>query len=573
MPSENLFTTLLPTKQAEIIRRTRDLHKSNPKGHGFALKEGLKRDENNNKWKPRAQWAWVEAGDREWRLHLEGIRFLGLGPNFDNATTYWGCIDVDQLDDVKYEMDFLKEMRKLKESGLSQFLVPDISKNGGFHLKVFFSEAISCATARRLLSICASLLGYAKNEIFPKQVGELVEKDDCPNWVFMPYGPTWDVYSEQNGMSDTGNALTIEEYLTECENKRMSPQQVEEFFHTHAERQKGNGSNHSRSSLPKGLFIEGMNENDIFKGGPPCLWVLAHKRVPEYQHNYLFNALIFVKKKFPDNYQEAIRHINQFILSPHGDSAKLDDLIKTSKDKNYTYKCKDAPICDYCDSHACRKQPYGVGSGEGRMDWELGMIVIDREPRMFIVNMGEKRVSLTAKELMSQKLFTEKCIDVGAPWPDKMKGDEWDRIIRIAVEDAQIVRPSEIMRTNADEYETLEKWLGIHIPNNVRRLGLLYLNGRGDKSDAVRIKVDERRIYIKFDKLKQWCFQTRTEKLAERVRNFVDREFTHHVQELGSGMRDWYRGTWSISFDKFDEAIIDRWLNPDKWDEREGEEE
>jgi hypothetical protein len=154
-----------------------------------------------------------------------------------------------------------------------------------------------------------------------------------------------------------------------------------------------------------------------------------------------------------------------------------------------------------------------------------------------------------------------------------MKKDEWDRIIKIALEDAQVVKPSEIMKTNADEWETLERWLGIIIPNNVRRLGVLYLNGKGNKDDAARIRTEERRIYIKFDQFKRHCFQTRTEKFTKQMRDFIDREFEHHTQELGSGMRDWYRGTWSISFDKFDEAIIDRWLNPEKWDEDEGDKE
>jgi hypothetical protein len=418
------------------------------------------------------------------------------------------------------------------------------------------------------------LLGYAKCEIFPKQIGELTDKDDCPNWVFMPFGPIWDVYAEQCGLSDSNNALTIEDYLAECEKKRMNEQQVAEFFKNHTERQKINGSSKIKGNIPKGLFVDGMSTNEIFKGGPPCLWILAHKGVPEYQHNYLVNALIFVKKKFPDNHAEALRYINQYILNPHGDPQKAEDIIKTSKDRNYTYRCKDQPICDYCDSQACRKQPYGVGSGEGRLDWEFGMIIIKREPRIFIVNMGDKRVSLTAKELMVQRLFVEKCIEVGASYPDNMKRDEWDRIIRIAIEDAQMVEPSELMKTNADEWETLQTFLGIHVPNGVRRHGLTYLNGGGDDNDVVRVKMVEKLIFFKFHALARFCLQTRTEAFARQMRILIDKEAGHLKQEVGSGNRGWYRGTWSLPFEKFNEFFIDKLLNPEKYEEgSEGEEQ
>jgi hypothetical protein len=354
----------------------------------------------------------------------------------------------------------------------------------------------------------------------------------------------------------------------------MNGQQIEDFFKSHTARQKSNGSEKTKGNVPKGLFVDGMSVNEIFKGGPPCLWTLAHQGVPSYQHNYLFNALILVKKKFPDNHQEAIRYINQYVLNPHGDLQKIEELIKSSKDRNYTYRCKDAPICDYCDSHACRKQPYGVGSGEGRIDWEFGMITIEKEPREFIVSMGDKRVRLTAKELMNQNSFIEKCMDVGAPYPDRMKRDEWDRIVRIALEDSQMVKPSELMKTNADEWETLQIFFGIHIPNGVRRDGIKYLNGGGTENDVVRVKVAERLFFFKIDVLKRFCLQTRTETFARQMRVFIDKEGTHLKQEIGSGVRGWFRGTWSLPFEKFDEAFINKLLDPEKYEkESKGEEE
>jgi hypothetical protein len=548
MPSGDSFSTKLGTKQAEIAHGMMNIYKSNPKGHGFALKEGLKRDDNNNKWKPKALWAWKEAGELEWCQHLNGERFLGLGPNFDNAEVWWACIDVDQLDGVKYEMDYITEMEKLRRSELP--LVPDRSKNGGFHLKAFFSEPISCAIARNFLSMCASLLGYAKSEIFPKQIGELKEKEDCPNWVFVPYGPTWDVFGEQCGMSLNGGALTIEEYIDVCNRNRLSLHDIEGLMKNYSDKKQQNGSGQRRSNIPKGVFILDAAGNadikDVYKGGPPCLRIIAHLGATELQHDVLFENATFVKKKFPDNWEQALDWVNLHVLHPPGDPERLKELKKSHSKASYNYRCNQSPICDYCDSHACRLQPYGVGSSVSNAErYEFGLIIVDKEPREFYANIADKRVSLSAKELMSQDLFNQSCLAVGVTeWPDKVTKREWEKIVQRALGTAQTVPPSKINRTQADEWEMLEEFLRVHIANHVRADRGGALKGEGKNDDSARIVLEEKRIYFKDRSFHRFIFQVRRE-LAKGLRHFIDRNTVHHTQEKGSGIRGWYRGTYS----------------------------
>jgi hypothetical protein len=46
---------------------------------------------------------------------------------------------------------------------------------------------------------------------------------------------------------------------------------------------------------------------------------------------------------------------------------------------------------------------------------------------------------------------------------------------------------------------------------------------------------------------------------VKTMRTFVDRNCEFHLEGRGH----WWRYTYSISFDKFDEEDVERWLNPE----------
>jgi hypothetical protein len=543
-----------------------DLYRSNPKGHGYAFKEGMTWDDNNNKWKPQAKWAKSEAKEKEWRDCLSGVRHLGLGPNLDNATCWWACIDIDQIRGVRYEVDYGEEMAKLKQSGLP--LVPDRSKNSGFHLKVFFTEPVSCVTIRQVLWKWSALLGYAGSEIFPKQHKPL-EADDFPNWVFMPYGPTWGEFAEQCGMNESGGSLTIEEYLAYAERKRISPQEFMKYLKDDDSTNRSEGAKTNYKS--NGLFVaERATPEDTFKGGPPCLMMLAKLKVHSgQQHDFLFECGTFLKKKYPDNWIEALKWVNLTILVPPGDSEKLDEIIKDHKKHvgqyAYEYRCHVQPMESYCYSVACARLPYGVGNGKNKPDfYELGLSFINRVPRLYSANVGNNRISLDASELMNVNAFRIKCVAYGADFPNRIKGPEWDSIVRRAIENATMVEPTEAMKTAAHELEIIHTFFDITVRNNVRSLGEEYLNGGGRKDDPVRIIVSENRFYFKWLKLQRFCRMKYRDVDVDKLRTYVENNCQYHGKERGSGTRLWYRCTYSIGFDKFEEDDVSYWLGQEK---------
>jgi hypothetical protein len=195
--------------------------------------------------------------------------------------------------------------------------------------------------------------------------------------------------------------------------------------------------------------------------------------------------------------------------------------------------------------------PYGVGSGNGGIDhFELGLTIIEREPRLFIVNMAEKRALLTAEELLNQNKFTVKCAEYGVTIPLPKSRVEWNNYLNKNIETATKVPPTLALRTNAAEIEILTLFFGNRISNFMRI---------GEKEDdGVRVRIEERKIYFKWAKLARFLANSYNSKDEMSMRRFVDKNCDYHVQ--GPGYRDWWRCTYSIKFDQFSEEDLEKWF-------------
>jgi len=536
-----------------------DLFRSNERGYGVGEFNGAKYNEDKNKWIPGSiRWNWGETNRDLWHQHLSGTRLIGQGVLRDDNRCWYSCLDVDE-----YDIDYQIEMAKIKASGLP--LIVFRTKSAGLRITIFFSESIEAELVIPRMRKLAASLGYANCEIFPKQTKLDIEHGDCPSWIFMPYGGTHDIFPEQGAMNEMGNLLLLDEAVSLCMRNRLSQQQFLDLF-TAEENAKSNGKANGRKH-PKGAWIQEdsyeLNINTIFYDGPPCQWTISHNKSCDFQNNFLLNVSTFLKRKYPENWDKCLEWINYNVLQPVGDRDKLNEIIKRGKTHTYEYMCQQEPICSHCNRDACRRMPFGVGEGGGGVDfYELGITIVNRVPRIFIVNVCDNRVITDADELLNLQRFKTKCLSAGAPFPRSMKKEEWENNVRHSIENATVVDPSMIMRTNALELEILTTWFGIYIPGCVRRVGVPYLNGgAGSLDDAIRVRIEERRFYFKWQRLSHFCIRSYSGKEATLMRAYVNDKCEEHRQ--GPGVRDWYRHSFSISFDVFDEDIINRWLTPD----------
>jgi hypothetical protein len=214
---------------------------------------------------------------------------------------------------------------------------------------------------------------------------------------------------------------------------------------------------------------------------------------------------------------------------------------------------------------------YGVGSGNGEAEYrELGMVIWNSNPRKYIINVGDDRVAIGPEEILKLARFRERCLASGLPFPNMMKQADWDTVVRNGIEGATLIEPPEVMRTSANELEMLEQWLGAHIISAVRTRGQAYLEGKEDthpsaKMDVIRVRVQEQRIYFKWEACKFWALRTYSRHEAEQMRKFVAENCTYHAKEGGlGGIRGWWRCTHSIAFDVFKSEIIGKWLDPEQ---------
>jgi hypothetical protein len=139
-----------------------------------------------------------------WQSHIDGVEpALGIVPINENNECRWGAIDIDV-----YNFDHTAFIQKIRKLNLPLILCR--SKSGGAHVFCFTSEFVPASLMRVKLQAMASVLGYAKTEIFPKQNSVKAERGDVGNFLNMPYhGGNRSV---RYAFDDTGKALKMEEF-------------------------------------------------------------------------------------------------------------------------------------------------------------------------------------------------------------------------------------------------------------------------------------------------------------------------------------------------------------------------
>ena len=52
---------------------------------------------------------------------------------------------------------------------------------------------------------------------------------------------------------------------------------------------------------------------------------------------------------------------NQNYMIPPLDDASVERIKLQHEKKEWGYKCKDEPMCSYCDKFLCKTRPFGIG--------------------------------------------------------------------------------------------------------------------------------------------------------------------------------------------------------------------
>ena len=156
-----------------------------------------------------------------WQKHLDGEEpSLGIIPITDENSCRWGCIDIDD-----FSLDLKAVNARIQEREFPLILCR--SKSGGAHLFLFTSELVPASLMRMKLTEMSASLGFASNEIFPKQSEILSERGDTGNFLNMPYfgGDETTRYS----LNKEGSVNTLDQFLDYAEEQQLSEKELEKL--------------------------------------------------------------------------------------------------------------------------------------------------------------------------------------------------------------------------------------------------------------------------------------------------------------------------------------------------------
>ena len=124
----------------------------------------------------------------------------------------------------------------------------------------------------------------------------------------------------------------------------------------------------------------------------------------------LFNLGVFLRKKFPDEWQKRLEQVNHEHMQPPLSSQEVLAVAKQLQKKDYFYKCNDQPISGHCNSPVCRTRRYGIGNSGG-MPLFSNLTKQDSEPPVWFLDVENGRLELETEELLNQVRFQRKCMD------------------------------------------------------------------------------------------------------------------------------------------------------------------
>jgi hypothetical protein len=382
--------------------------------------------------------------DDLWKKHLDGDEpSLGIIPIREDNSCTWGAIDVDQ-----YPLDLQELVEKVKKLELP--LVTFRSKSGGAHVYAFTKKPVPAIAMQKYLNACAALLGQSGREIFPKQSEILVKRGDTGNFLNLPFHGASNGKTLRYALNPDGTAATLEEFF------KLYEDNVQETL-----------------KPPKKKKVE----NDLLKDGPPCLQALCAQGFPEgTRNNGLFSLGIFLKKAFPEKWEDKLLEFNMKFFQPPLGIQELQVVSQQLQKKDYKYKCKDEPIKSFCNSSLCRARKYGIG-GDGPDSPQLASLSkYNSEPPLWFLDVNGKRVELETDNLFNQLNFQRACMERLNVLPPTMKKPDWESLINELltemVELEQITEASEDTKISGRFMDLVEEFT-THLQQGIEREEIL----------------------------------------------------------------------------------------------------
>lgn len=340
--------------------------------------------------------------------HINGEQSLGIVPIKLDDTVSWFAIDVDS-----YADDKLHTRLAQKISRLNLPLVIFRTKSGGAHLFCFLTDTMPAAEAREYAKQFVSALGLPKTtEIFPKQ--EAISKSDGGSWINLPYFGNTRPCLGLDGETE----LTLKEFLLLAAEKEVHPSDLG-----------------FRQDEIKDRREEQDDDGD-HKGAPPCVVTMLRDGIEEGgRDNAMTHIAVYLKRAFPDDWEEMLFEINDNICHPPLDNKEIFRIAKSAQRKDYQYLCKQTPMVGICDKQACLRRKFGIGDGEG----DFAMFTIDsirkigQENPYYVIFVDGLPIRMNSDDLLNFSRFRKAVFETHDKVIPMIKPVEWSKMIAEAM--------------------------------------------------------------------------------------------------------------------------------------------
>lgn len=355
--------------------------------------------------------------------HLSGVKGLGISPIDKHAMCSFGVIDIDVYDkDYSYLVDMIYSN--------SLPLFPFKSKSSGWHLYMFKSEKVKATQMINTLKGYLVLLGLPKNtEIFPKQ-GTL-KNGGIGNWINLPY--YGGEHSKAHLVKPNKTGATLSEALLSIKSHLL------------------NGGDN----------VDALEMLEL-ADAPPCLQHIYMRKDTSSRNNYLFSLAVYYKAKYGDKFDEYIDQANKELVEPLSSSELFKSVIASHEKKDYSYRCSQDPLCNYCDKQVCKNRKYGIGGDEiSELTFEE-FIQYQTKPPTYEWMINSKPLKFEDEmEIINQTKFRQLCMRHLHILPGRLKDNNWCKIVNNALTNIVIkaVAIEEDVSTGAIFMEYLAEFL------------------------------------------------------------------------------------------------------------------
>jgi len=386
-----------------IVSRFAKLFRGNLRSHGVF-------DPNTRRMRTEHS----EATGQDYVAHLGGQMGLGLVPILDDATCWFGAIDIDAHGDAP-DVNLQELESRVREKDLP--LMVCRSKSGGAHLYAFGSEPLPAKLLRSALAKWATALGHGGCEIFPKQEHLPQDSDgerQLGNWINLCW---FDADSSDclRYAFEGGKQVNVEYFLDLAESRKVSASMLVE-----------------RSS----------DEHDE---APPCIQsMIANGVGGGHRNEALYNMVVYLKKAYPETWKDKAFDLNARVFEIPLEHSEAKKTITSAGRREYRYKCKEEPCRSLCKSSICVQRKFGITPDE-KSEMELGkdpdfqkLEKINTDPPRWVLHIDGFYLNLTTVELMDYRRVREAVAERLTRLVPPMKNDRWQaklhKLMEVCVE-------------------------------------------------------------------------------------------------------------------------------------------